>query len=117
MFKLYQTEISNESVTQAKNVNMETNPGPLSEAFSRVNENDKKRMCNVFNIAYFLAKEQKPLSDMEKQCVLAKKLGVDIGNNYHNDFSASQSIGAISGNLKDDVASDIANCRFICVLI
>jgi len=43
---------------------------------------------------------------MEKRCKLAKKLGVDIGNNYHNDLSAKQFLGATSKNLQQDASNE-----------
>lgn len=58
--------------------------GTIDKAFQHIGESEKIKMSNLFNISYFIGKEGKPLSDMEKQCKLAKKLGVDIGNNYNN---------------------------------
>lgn len=74
-------------------------------------------MSNLFNIAYFIGKEWKPLSDMEKQCKLAKKLGVDSGNNYHNDLSAKQFLGATSKNLQQDASNEVKRANFISIFV
>lgn len=73
-------------------------------------------MCSLFNIAYYLGKERKPLTDMKKQCMLAKKLGVDVGSNYHNDLSAKQFLNATYTNLIKDVQDTISGCNFISIL-
>ena len=62
-------------------------------------------MANLFRIAYFLGKEGKTLSDMEKQCTLAKSLGVDVGFNYHNALSAKQFIFAQNTNKSTNLKS------------
>ena len=90
--------------------------GKLDQAFKNIAESDRRRMCSLFNIAYYLGKERKPLTDMKKQCMLAKKLGVDVGSNYHNDLSAKQFLNATYTNLIKDVQDTISGCNFISIL-
>ena len=72
---------------------------PLESHFQKLNDSEKNSMGNLFTIAHFIAKEGRPLSDMQSQCDLAGKLGVDIGKNYRNDLSARQFIECNSVNL------------------
>lgn len=79
----------------------------------------KKRMLNLFNIVYFLAKERKPLTDITKQCILTKKLSVEVGtnyHNYHNELSAKQFLHSTHVNLKNDTKQAISGCNFISIL-
>ena len=89
---------------------------PILESFSKLNDVEIKRLQNLFNIAYFLAKEKKPFGDMEAQCELAKKLGVDVGQNYHNENWASKFICVIGDTLLHEISEIIRASNFVSIL-
>lgn len=94
----------------------DVNAGPIVKVFKYKNETERTRLTNLLNIAYFNSREHRPLSDMEKQCKLAKRLGVDVGINYHNEFAAKQFLQSVSGNLQNDDTCEVKNSRFISIM-
>ena len=70
-----QHESKENATTELKNT-------PIGKALLKVDENQKKRLCFLFNTAYAVAKKGKPFSDFEYICELQIKNGLDLGENY-----------------------------------
>ena len=63
-----------------------------------------------------MAINAKPLSDIEMQCGLALKLGVDLGPRYHNRFKAKGFLHAMAECHHQDNKTMISQTQFISTL-
>ena len=79
-------------------------------------EAKKAKMCHLFNIVYALALHGKPMSDMDMQCELAIKMGVDLGLKYQNRLKAKEFLRAIADCMRQDHAAVVKQAPFISIL-
>jgi len=89
---------------------------PLGRAIQKMKESDLVRFRLLFNTAYVLAKNGKPLSDMDMLCQLQEKNGVDIGVNYRNNQRARDFVKAISDSIKNQACLELKQSNFISIL-
>ena len=78
-------EIEQREQAQAKGQSLVTSPGSITEAFSKIGEQECSRLKVKFDIAYFVAVEKTAFTKYPKLCQLEALHGVDLGTNYRND--------------------------------
>ncbi|KAJ1193521.1 hypothetical protein NDU88_002818 [Pleurodeles waltl] len=88
----------------------------IMQALQKLKERERRKLTILFNNAYLIAKQGKPLSDMEIICRAMKKAGVDIGENYTNREKASEFIRCEADILRQDIQKIVSNSRFICII-
>ncbi|KAJ1211533.1 hypothetical protein NDU88_006891 [Pleurodeles waltl] len=88
----------------------------IMKALQKLKERERKKLTILFNNAYLIAKQGKPLSDMVNICRAMKKAGVDIGENYTNREKASEFIRCEADILRQDIQKIVSNSRFICII-
>ena len=104
-----QHESKENATTELKNT-------PIGKALLKVDENQKKRLCFLFNTAYAVAKKGKPFSDFEYICELQIKNGLDLGENYLNDHACQKFVLSAAHIIRDDIKSVVAKNHFVSVL-
>lgn len=91
-------------------------PRPIVNSLLKLNDKQQEKLKNLFTIAYKIAKHGKPFTDFELDCVLATKLGVDLGENYVNRFKCVDFISSIYGAFKRELIKDIFQSPYVSVL-
>ncbi|XP_078514935.1 zinc finger protein 862-like [Lissotriton helveticus] len=84
------------------------------QALQKLKETERKKLTILFNNAYLIAKQGKPLSDMDILCRAMKKAGVDIGENNANCEKAAEFIRG--GYTATGHQKIVSNSRFICII-
>jgi hypothetical protein len=77
----------------------------------------RKKMRLLFEIAYFLAKENLPFSKYQGLCELDKRHDVDLGEKYLNDHGCAAFIHFIAADLKAQLQEAISRARFFSIQI
>lgn len=75
----------------------------------------EEKMKKLFNISYFIAKQERPFSDFEDLCKLHVKNGLSLEETYIND-KGCVFIEAIDGVMKEDESQLVNKQRFISVM-
>lgn len=89
---------------------------PIHQAFRNIDASTRERFRKLFTVAYTIAKNGRPMSDMTFHCSMLKKIGVDIGNNYTNPIAARGFVEAISSTIRQSEIKKIEQCNFVSVL-
>lgn len=69
-----------------------------------------------FDVAYFIAKEELPLSKFPKLLQLEERHGVTIGTAYRNDMSCSTFIAHIGEEMERNLREQLSSVKFFSVL-
>lgn len=103
-------------IAGTSNSSVPTEQPLIMQALQKLKETERKKLTILFNNAYLIAKQGKPLSDMDILCRAMKKAGVDIGENYANREKASEFIRCEADILRQDIRKIVSNSRFICII-
>ncbi|XP_078238927.1 zinc finger protein 862-like [Pogona vitticeps] len=71
----------------------------------------------LFNISFYIAKNNKPFTDLRGLAELAGKLNVEVLEGYTNNKQCKEFIHYIAQSLKEDVVADIKASEFVSVLV
>lgn len=71
-------------------------PTEIESSFLKMDSQQMVKMTYLFNIAYYIAIEEKPFTDFPKLMHLHKKNSLDLGVTYANDKSCKFFIQEIS---------------------
>ena len=86
---------------------------PIGRAVRKLQGKDKASLEVKFNIAYYLAKRERPFTDYPHLTTLEKKNHVKhIGNSYVTDRAAAVFTDYIGIVTKESFAEDFANARY-----
>ena len=84
---IYAMEIEQREQAQAKGQSPVVPSGSITEAFSKIGDQERSRLKVKFETAYFVAVEK---MEYPKLCQLQALHGVDLGTNYRNDVACSE---------------------------
>ena len=88
----------------------------VTSGIANMQASDHAKTKTKFEVAYFTAKEELPLSKYLQLLKLEKKHGVDIGIAYRNDMSCNVFITHIVELLASDLKEKLSNANFFSVL-
>ncbi len=77
---------------------------PILTAFKHLAKQTQLKYTNLFNTTYMLAKNNRPLKDMEIQVELLEKCDVELGGKDHqNRFAARQFITSMATCIRNGI--------------
>lgn len=82
----------------------------------KMSENVREKMTKLFNIAYFVAREEAPFTMFPNLVDLHLTNGLDLGNTYKTDNACRTFVQAIGQSMKDDLVEKLKNTRFFSVM-
>ena len=88
----------------------------LTSAIASLNETAQKDLIRKFQVAYFVVKEELPLTKYEKILALEEMHGVKHENAYKHDIACGQFIDYIGDELTKKLSQDLARANFFSVL-
>lgn len=88
----------------------------ITLGIANMQASDHAKTKTKFEVAYFIAKEELPLSKYPQLLKLEEKHGVDIGTAYRNDMSCNVFITHIAEVLASDLREKLSNVNFFSVL-
>ena len=89
---------------------------PLTSCLSKMDKDVKVKLVKLFNIAYYVAKEEEPFAKFPKLVDLQIKNGLNLGNTYKNDHACHTFIGSIADTLVSSLKEKIDNARFFSLM-
>ncbi|KAI4830176.1 hypothetical protein KUCAC02_001826 [Chaenocephalus aceratus] len=89
---------------------------PIACVLQKMSENVREKMTKLFNIAYFVAKEEAPFTMFPSLVDLHHKNGLDLGDTYKNDNACRTFVQAIGQSMKDDLVEKLKNTHFFSVM-
>ena len=81
-----------------------------------VSQDVAQKIERLFDIAYFVAKREMPLTSFPHLCHLEMEHGVDLGSTYINDKACKNFVMSIATQLKNELSCKLQKCRFISVM-
>ncbi|MEE6467962.1 hypothetical protein FKM82_008120 [Ascaphus truei] len=76
-----------------------------------------QQMCVVFNSAYYIAKTNKPFSDIKELLNYTRKLGVHVLKQYSNDKRCAEFVKFIAEKIRNDIVAEVKSSSFFSVLL
>ncbi|KAJ8416201.1 hypothetical protein AAFF_G00382230 [Aldrovandia affinis] len=76
----------------------------------------KEKMVKLFNIAYFIAKEEASFTMFPKLVALHQTNGLDLGSTYSNDQACRIFITAIGSCFFEEVQQSLKSARFFSIM-
>ena len=81
-----------------------------------MDKNDEERTKQKFEVAYWIAKTNSPMTLYHETLKLEKHHGVDISSPYNSDRACGVFINYVVKDLQQKLYKDIMNTKFISVL-
>lgn len=107
--------ISNTETVKGKD--LPTSETPIAKCIKRMDDKMFSHMTNLFNIAYYIAKNEKSFADFRDLLSLASKLNVEILKQYGNEIECRQFIHFIGKTIINDIVDKMKTSMFIDILI
>ena len=114
---IHAMEIEQREQAQAKGQSLVTLPGSITEAFSKIGEQERSRLKVKFDIAYFVAVEKMAFTKYPKLCQLEALHGVDLGTNYCNDVACKTFCHIISQSKYQSLTNELTKANFFSLLL
>ena len=70
----------------------------------------------LFRTAYLVVKENLSFTKYASICKLQQLNGLELGENYLTDMACSRFVKSIAGDLRNEIAHSINDCRFVSIL-
>lgn len=90
---------------------------PMARCILKADEKMINHLKVVFNCSYYLAKNNRPFSDLNELLVLTKKLDVDVLPEYNNRKACKEFVHHISAIVESDLIADIKNSSAVSLLL
>uniref|UniRef100_A0A8C5LZR6 TTF-type domain-containing protein n=1 Tax=Leptobrachium leishanense TaxID=445787 RepID=A0A8C5LZR6_9ANUR len=90
---------------------------PLAVCIKKMDAEMFQHMKHMFNVAYFVAKSEKPFRDFMDLLTLAAKLDVPILQKYGNDVQCKQFIHFIAKIIRESLVANIKKSTFVGIMI
>lgn len=112
-------EKSSQHMRCVATMNAKLNPAatPLARAIIKADETMINHLRVVFNCAYYIAKHNKPFSDLEELLVLTNKCGVNVLPEYRNRKACKEFVHHIASIVESDLVMDIKKSPFVSILL
>ncbi|XP_070552471.1 zinc finger protein 862-like [Ptychodera flava] len=88
-------------------------PAAMDITVTNMEAKMREKMVKLFNIAYFVAKEELPFTMFAKLCRLHVKNDCEIGQTYFNDHACRAFIEAIADTMKEDLRNKVSESTFL----
>lgn len=90
---------------------------PIGRSFKNICAKDRESLRIKFNLAYYLAKRERPFSDSSDLLRLQSKNNVtNIGESYTTDRAAAQFVNAIGTVTRESLKADLEKVHYYSVL-
>uniref|UniRef100_A0A8C5P9S0 TTF-type domain-containing protein n=1 Tax=Leptobrachium leishanense TaxID=445787 RepID=A0A8C5P9S0_9ANUR len=90
---------------------------PLAVCIKKMDAAMFQHMTHMFNVAYYVAKSEKPFRDFMDLLTLAAKLYVPILQKYGNDVQCKQFIHYIAKIIRESLVANIKKSTFVGIMI
>ena len=112
-------EKSNQHMRCADALRARRNPeaAPIVKSIMKADEVMLNHLKTVFNCAYYIAKKNKPFSDISDLLVLLHKCDVNILPEYKNRKACKEFIHHISSTVQNDLIQNIMQSDFLSLLL
>ena len=87
----------------------------IESSFLKMDSQQMVKMTYLFNIAYYIAIEEKPFTDFSKLMHLHKKNSLDLGVTYANDKRCKTFIQEIANFYFDDLKLDLEKSDYFSI--
>ena len=88
----------------------------LQTATERLTTKRHHEAEKLFRTAYLVVKENLPFKKYTSICKLKPLNGLELGENYLTDMACSRFVKSITGDLRNEMAHSINDCRFVSIL-
>lgn len=87
---------------------------PIARAFSTLEPSAENKIKKLFDLAYWLCKENLPFNKMSSLCELSTRHGVDLGSGYNNNQACATFVHyIIAKEQRDQLKSTLTNSKFL----
>ena len=90
---------------------------PIAQAFSKLSDDERKRLRVKFDIAYFVATENLPFTKYPKICALETRHGVSVGSSYVNENAGKDFMHYIAESRRQELKEKLAKANFFSLLL
>lgn len=90
---------------------------PLAKCVREMEKSMFDHLKHLFHIAYFIGLHEKPFTDFPRQVGLARKLGVNLKDQYVGDKACQSFVKFIAIDLQENVVQNVKRSPFFSILI
>ena len=94
-----------------------TSSAPIVVALTSLSEDEKVRLRNKFDIAYWLAVEKVSFRKFPSVCELETRHGVNIGTTYTTEIAAKSFTAHIAQAQRNELATNLQKSKFFSLLL
>ena len=88
----------------------------MNVALRNMEDASREKMLKLFNIAYFVAKEELPFTKFAKLCFLHERNNLELGRTYFNDHACRLFIEHIANVMRSELCTKLKASRFFSVM-
>lgn len=116
-FKFHNISAPHMRCMEALDVQEHPENSSMAKCLKRMDEKMFFHLEVLFNISYYIAKNNKPFTDIRGLAELVDKLNVEVLEEYTNNKQCKEFIHYIAQSVKEDVVADIKASEFVSVLL
>lgn len=116
-FKKHDKSLQHRNCVAACNTALFPETTPLAVCVKKMDSNMFENLKKLFNIAYYIAKNNKPFTDFPGLIELSEKLGVELREEYGNRTSCKEFISQIAKVLRSDLISELKDASCVTLLL
>lgn len=97
----------------------ETDPSntALAKCVRKIDEKMFNHLKIVFNAAYYLAKNNRPFTDIKDILILISNCGIEVLEEYSNNNSCKEIVAHIAHVIEEDLLLELKQSRFLSILL
>ena len=103
-------------VKEAKEARDKPRSAPMNVLVRNMEAGVREKMVKLFNIAFFVAKEEIAFAKFPSLCALHIKNDVELGQTYFNDHACRAFVDNIAGVMMDSLSTKLKKERFFSVM-
>ena len=89
---------------------------PIAQGFSKLSDDERKKLQVKFDISYFVATENLPFTKYPKICELETRYGVNVGTSYVNENAGKDFMHYIAESRRQELKEKLAKAKFSSLL-
>ncbi|XP_070587501.1 zinc finger protein 862-like [Erythrolamprus reginae] len=116
-FKKHAKSLQHLNCVEATHAALAPEATPLAACIRKMDEDMFKHMTILFNVAYYIAKNNRPFTDFEGLLELTEKLGSAVRQEYANDKRCKELISHIAEIIRKNLISELKEAKYVSLML
>jgi hypothetical protein len=116
-FKKHDKSFQHQICVRANNALLAPEAMPLAMCVKKMDEKAFDYLKTLFNVSYYIAKNNKPFTDFSGLLELSEKLGVQLQDEYNNTTRCKDFISQTARVISSELISELENAKYVSLLL